>query len=490
MRIVFDYARNITRIIERELETPGVMPVWTTPQSRDQVPADALALIEPLIANPASLVGTPPKDWIVELREAFRLGLVYLRDERSVVDPTAVIRAQRLIMRNTRLGPFCLVAGDHVLLRDSSLSSHGSIDGPSVIAESHFRQHVVLGPFVIITRSSSEPYVKVTRFVRVDKSLMASNSSIEGSTHPEQIPLGPNKRELGVRIGPFAWLGQHVSVTNGGIVGTGVVVATHTSITKRTGDWVFVMGNPPREFPIDFNIRGLSPDEAFAEGQKQGLSALHLPSFGVVNGAFATPTRLELDYPEHLFLRGLVSENTLHFQRGVLALTLAQLFPDHAATLELAVGGSVRFTAEFDKPLAAPLYVPGEFAPTLFRAGGDGGMFAYRVKPPMLAGLWTSLLRSATPLPPLQTQAPAPSNEAQPAVRDEELETIVAGMVAHLTSRAAPIDPEAPFHALGVDSLVGVQLAVAVEARFDLVAPDVFRHNSVRKLAQLIRQSR
>ncbi len=360
-----------------------------------------------------------------------------------------------------------------------------------MIVDSHFRQHVVLGPYVIITHSSAEPFVKVARYVRVEKSLMASHSAIEGSTHPEQIPLGPRKRELGIGIGPYAWLGQHVSVTHGGIVGRGVMVAAHTAVSKRTSDFVFVAGNPPREFPIDFNVRGLSTAEADSEGAQQGMLALHLPAFGPVQGAFATPLRLELDYAEHLHLRGLASENLVHFQRGVLTTAMAQLFPDHRAQISFAIGKSLRFTVELDRALAAQLYVPGPFAVELFRGGGDGGMFVPHATPAFLAQRWQSLLTSDAPLPAHESAATvsatlAPAASAEPA---PDVEAIVAALVAQLTERTGPIDPDAPFHTLGMDSVVAVQLAVSVERHFHLVAPDVFRHNSVRKLARAIRDA-
>src|SRR5206468_1580485 len=96
-------------------------------------------------------------------------------------------------------------------------------------------------------------------------------------------------------------------------------------------------------------IRGLSSEEAHAEGRAQGMAAAFLPAYGPHRAGFRSEALLELDYPEHAHLRGRASANLVAFQRGALEALLDTLLPSLPARVQARIGKSVRFEVRFDR---------------------------------------------------------------------------------------------------------------------------------------------
>jgi carbonic anhydrase/acetyltransferase-like protein (isoleucine patch superfamily)/acyl carrier protein len=489
MTVVQHYTSQIDRVVRAELEAPGLMPYWSFASARAEVPDDALAKLDPLLAEPKALAATPAASWIPELLHAWRMGLVHFRDAAVKIHDGVSITARRAVLRDVRVDPFCALGGDQLLIKATYIGNHTVVEGPAVIVACRIRHHISLGPLVVVEHSGFEPFTKVVRFVHIAKSLIASHCAIEGGTHPEQVPLGANRRRLGCTIGPNAWVGQHVSITGGGVVGRGSVVATHSSITRKHSDFVLVSGTPPREYPIDFNIRGLSPDEAASEGRAQGILAINLPSYGPHRAAFVSPSRIEVDYAEHGYLRGIASENLVHFQKGVFHTAISALLPDHRADIGFEIGSTIRFHIDVSPPAPPELVAAASASPAMFRKGVNAGMVAENADPMFLASTWKWFINSAQPLPPFQAATPvavAPPSTAVQASTD--ILSIVTGIIGRLTDHKGPIEPDTPFHVLGMDSIVAAELSVAVEHQFNVSPPDVFRNNTARKLTLAIQQ--
>ncbi len=350
---------EIENLLRQALSEPGLRPEWTSgPRSRGPLDADGLAKLERLVAEPAKHLGRPARSWDPVLVQAWMAGLIYLRDETSVVSDKADLTAKSLLVRSSRVGAFTSVAGDRVLLDRSTVGAHSVLEGPLALSRTILSPYVIAGPFVVLIEAAIAHFGKAQHTVRVEKSLIGSNTSLEGGTHFEKIPLGSMRRHIGVNIAAHCWIGQNCSITSGAELGKGVVVAPHTAVTRPVPDLVFVAGSPARHHPIDFNIRGLTPEKAHEEGVLQGHYAVDLPLFGDPVGAWKTERIVEIEYPQHAFLRGLASVNALHFQQGVLEATFLQLFPDYRVAVRFRVGASVRFEVTFDRRLvdhAAPV---------------------------------------------------------------------------------------------------------------------------------------
>ncbi len=488
MTIAQYYYEQIHRVVMAELEVPGLMPYWSSASARAQVPEEALAKLDPVLAEPKALAATPAASWIAELLYAWKLGLVHFRDDAVTIADGVSITARRAILRDVRIDPFCALNGDQVLIKATFMGNHTIVEGPAVVIACRVRHHISLGPLVVVERSSFEPFTKVVRFVHIDKSLIASHCAIEGGTHPEQVPLGAHRRMLGCRIGPDAWVGQHVSITGGGAIGRGSVVATHTAIMRKHSEFVLVAGSPPREYPIDFNIRGLSPDEAVAEGREQGILAMRLPVFGPHRAGFVSPELIEVDYAAHGYLRDLASINLIHFQRGVLLTAVSAMLPEHEIKVGFQIGATVRFQLDISPPVPPALITTSTVVPTMFRNDVGAGMLVPRAAPAMLAATWKWFINSAEPPPPFSPAAPAVAVTEPPldAQASTAILAILTGMVGRLTHQKAPVGPDTPFHAMGMDSIIVAELSVSVEQQFNVSAPDVFRNNTVRKLARAI----
>lgn len=84
--------------------------------------------------------------------------------------------------------------------------------------------------------------------------------------------------------------------------------------------------------------------------------------------------------------------------------------------------------------------------------------------------------------------AAAPSPEPAVGGRHRRLVQVLTGMVARATGQApGRIDPEGPFDALGVDSLIAKELTAALEAQLgDLPATLFFEHDTVAALAEAL----
>jgi len=527
---------EIAALLDRALDTAGLFPEPTPGVVLGEGErAEVARLVEPR----ADLVARPPRAWPARLLELWARGAVYLRDEPSRVSPRADLDVTRLVVRATVIGPFCRVAGDLLLLDQSLIEGHDTVEGPAAIVASRVQSHVVVGPMVIVLRSGVMPFTKIQRFVRVDGAAIGSSTAIEGGTHPEKIPLGPKHRTFGATIAAGCWIGQHVSISAGAVIGEGVTVAPFTSVTRPIPEHVLVTGTPARIVPIDANIRGLTPAQAREEGRLQGHSAMRLPVYGPARAAFARAEVVEVDYPRHGVLRGLASDNLLQFQRGVLESTLGLLFPDHHAEVRVERGASVRFTLTFDRPLlrhVAPapdvlverrdgasgelapadaellarigpagtrlgelageeaglqrLAAAGWIQPTLFRAAGG-------LTPAAMARLWRTFATwSAEPLAPLAPAAPEPSPPATDAVPAPapappstdagSTRVVISELLRSALPPGTPVDDDIPFYALGLDSMAVTAIAARLEERFGIAPPDLFTHNTVATLTEAL----
>jgi acetyltransferase-like isoleucine patch superfamily enzyme/acyl carrier protein len=453
-------------LLQRQLERPGLAPrLCALP--RDQAVPDA---VQRALADP-SLADRPAASWDPALLAAWRAGQIYLCDATSKLSDRCVVAAKRVIVRLSTVAAFSTLYGDDVVLDGSFVNSHCTVWGPVVLLRTILASNVVVGPFLVVIGSTIGAFSKAQRYVRIDRSLVAAGTLIEGGNHPEMLPLGKPHRRVGVTIGPGAWIGQQGTLTAGAVVGAGTVVAPRTSITRAFGEHVFVSGEPARAAPIDFAIRGLPPAEAESEGRAQGPSAWTLPVFGGHEAAFTDPRRLEIDYPQHGYLRDLCSENLLRFQRGVLAAAMAELFPDDPATIGYAVGKTVRFAIQFEK------------APTMARSVD-----------PYMARLWEALVNRQRPLPALVDERPAaeaaappaPAPPPAPAREPASTQQVITEILRGLLGPTVTIDLDTRFDALGLDSVGTVQLSVMVEDRVGVPTPDVFTYNTVRLLGSAV----
>jgi acetyltransferase-like isoleucine patch superfamily enzyme/acyl carrier protein len=454
--VAMDVGAEVETLLRRSLATAGLRPVRTSGSGPE---------IDQLVAHGSD----------EELQQAWIAGHVYLRDQDSRISVRAEIAAKRLVIRTSVIESFASVVGEQIVIERSSIGRNSVMQGPLACIQSRIASHVIVGPNVVLYDTGIAELAKVCRFVRVEKSLVGSNSCIEGGTHPEKIPLGPLRRTLGVTIDRDCWIGQQVSITAGAALGKGVVVAAHTSITRPVPDFVLVAGNPPRRFPIDFAIRGLSSDEARTEGRLQGMFALDLPIFGPPKGAFRGPLMIELDYAQHGYLRGLASAKLIDFQRGVLDTTFAQLLPDHRIDIRARIGRTVRFELALDRPMPEAL---------AFRRGSNAGMIVPEPEPKLLEHTWAWLLpRGAASLLPFEETEVDEPVVAPALVVNVQTIDIVTGFVRELLGKDLELDPDAAFFRLGLDSLSIAELASRIEDRFRIAAPDVFALATIRALA-------
>jgi acetyltransferase-like isoleucine patch superfamily enzyme len=384
---------EIEALIDRALERPGLLPFRSAALERTLViPPKYARKRNRLLADGPHLARIAPKRWPDGAIELFRLGLVHLRDAHSFVSEAADLSAKRLILRRSIVEAFTSFVGDGVLVEESFIGSHSRIEGPVTVVGSNLFSHVALGPLAILVDSGMGQFTKAQRHVRVEKSAIGAGTVIEGGTHPEKLPLGPSRRSVGVTIGPDCWVGQHVSISAGAVIPAGVSVAPHTSITRPIPEHVLVKGVPLRVHPIDANVRGLTAEEALAEGAAQGFAASLLPVYGPCRAAFRNPRVLEIDYADHGYLRGLASASLLHFQRGALRAAMAGLFADRRVDVDFAVGSTVRFVVHFDRRVD----------PNIRRRDG-------------LGRLWRSLgATGAEPLPALEAASPRSELAADP----------------------------------------------------------------------------
>ncbi len=344
------------------LERPGLLPdwcsnavgagngVWSLPTGLEvRVPP----LLSRRIARPRALEATAPRAWDPELLELWRYGFLYLRCARTRVPRTA------------------RVSGKSVVLHESVLGEYVSIRGPSVVvSRSLIGDHAVLGAGVTLIGSTLEPFVFVNHDVRVTGSYVASHcklhyrvlveasrigahSALEGGNHADAYPqsAGQRAKGLGVTIGRRNWIGQGARISGGARTGVGVVMAPGTTLFGPVGEHVLLAGTPPRELPIDLNIRHLSAADAFAAGRSQGPQAVFLPAYGEAVCARLDARRVVFDFPEHLAGKQGISENLAHFHAGSLACFLEEAFPGAPSTVEFIEGEVVRFIATFDADL-------------------------------------------------------------------------------------------------------------------------------------------
>lgn len=454
--------REIEALLQRTLEQPGLVPRLCTAATDTPPPSEELTR---LLAD-ETLAARPAAGWDPRLLGAWNAGAIYLRDELSRLSERLVVVARRVVFRHSQVAAFGTVYGRDVLIDNSAVGSHASLVGPLALYRCVLGASVVAGPSLVFLGGGMGAFSKAQRHVRIESSLIAAGVLIEGGSHPDVLPMGRERRRLGVTIGPRAWVGQQASITAGAVIGTGVVVAPRTSVTRAFPEHAFVSGEPARAAPVDFAIRGLSPEEAEAEGRGQGMSAWGLPIFGRHAGAVVPPRTIALDYPEHGVLRGLCSENVLWFQRGVLADAFAQLLRDNPATIRFEVGRSVRFTVELERE------------PRLGRPND-----------PALVSVWQRLINART-LPPFEPAEPvAPVAPVAPAAAPDPgggSLGVIGEVVGRLLGLAAPPDPDVRFAELGLDSVGLVQLSVILEDRLGIPTPDVFANDTGRKLAGAI----
>lgn len=457
---------TIERAVADALVAPGLMPRLTAAALYDPPTAARLtALIgDPRAHAARSATALPP-----ELLRAWTEGLVILIDAGSAISERCVVHAKRLVVRDSAVGAFSAIYGDAVLIERSVIKGHAVFNGPLVVQGGLLSWHVLVGPTVVIVDSTVGAFCKAQRQVCIVGSRIGAGTQLEGGTHPEMLPLGPRNREVGVHVGPDAWVGQQCSVTAGAVVGAGVVVAAQTSVTRPVGEHVFVSGAPARAAPIDLAIRGLSAEAAVDEGRLQGAVAAGLPIFGRPDGSVVSPALIRIAYPGHGYARGLASARLLDFQQGVLTAALTEFFPGNPVTVRFDATPTVVFHASFARPLPAEI--------------------AFR--DPALAQRWAALMTAPTSAAAVPTTAAAIMT-APGAPGASTLATIeaVTEVLARLLSDGVRIEPDATFDALGLDSLGKVELSVRLEERFEIPAPDVFANPTPRALAAAIDQQR
>lgn len=308
------------------------------------------------LQRPTELALEPPARWPQEVLALWQMGLVYLFDGGCEISPQTRISGRRVVLRGSHLGDFGLLMGDDVLVVDSLLKSHYSVEGPVALLRSTFASHVQLGPWVRAEDAVIAEFVKLRQGVDVRSAGLSAFTAAAGrGNRPDHYPFSAELRDAGgVVVGARAWVGQHVSLLPGARVGAGTVVASGTTLFNDVGEHVFVSGAPARAMPIDFNLRALTPDEAYATGKAQGAAATALPVYGKARVAFREPRVLELDYPEHGVLRGLAQDNLLEFQRGALEAALDWLCPLYGpARAAYRRGASIRFEVTFPHPVPA-----------------------------------------------------------------------------------------------------------------------------------------
>jgi acetyltransferase-like isoleucine patch superfamily enzyme len=527
---------GIEEAFSRELAKAGFEPAWTSVVSRTRN-GDDIALADPsgmeaettvetaeLIDAPEALLPIPPADWPEEVLALWQMGFVYLR-MRSAISPFARISGQRILLRGCKLGDFGVVDGYNSVLTDSNFASHYRITGPAVIDKSLFGSFVCIGPYVDILDSGIGHSSNVHRGVELRSAWVAGSAVVEGGViHRSHSPLRAAALEAdGIRVGARSWIGQHSSLHPGTRIGEGVLVVAGSAVANDVGSHAMVMGSHGGT-PIDVHVRGLTAEAAFALGRNQGGDAAVLPIYGVPEMGFRAPEVLEVDYAKHGVLSGAAHSRIVDFQRGALLAAMQWLLPSYAPEVSVAIGASVRFTVQLNRPFEphSPCdrdvrvsgsvlgeddgsTVEGVIASRFFASLGHRGgptqseydtrkllvewAAAGKITPPLLPSLEdlnideVLVLKAFTPVltaqsPPL---APFASNQAGQFLHD-----VVRELVGE-----ARLDRAASFEKMGMDSLKLVTLFRRVEERFGGICPNLFEFDSIDKasaeLDQLLR---
>ena len=303
-----------------------------------------VALLE-VLQDGRALAAHPANDWPEMLRELWRLGLVFLRDEASSVDPsTSFFRVFRVIVQRSWIGAFSTLKGGPIALRDSHIEGHAAIVGPIELDASGLGHHTYVGTYASIRRSFVGPFGKAQVGIDLDGVLVASHAALDGGTHADFMPLAAGVAAEGVRVGPQSWIGQHASLAAGAVLGRGVVVAMGTTLARAVSDHHFVAGEPARDFPIDWHIRHLDASAARDAGRAQGPTAAMLPIFGTPRVRWHDSHTLALDFDYDS------SGRLPDFHAGALAALLAQLVPDAPVQIEREAS-TTSFRARFDRVL-------------------------------------------------------------------------------------------------------------------------------------------
>jgi acetyltransferase-like isoleucine patch superfamily enzyme len=365
-----ELAAELDALFDAALDEAGLFAAWNpsaTVETREGITTAILAErnlgieVDPEIADimrePWLLAEEAPRRWPAALLALWKLGFVYLRDQASDIAATVQLdNVFRLIVRRSRLGHFTVLERGPILIVDSAIGSHCLIAGAAALVRSTMFTHGYVGRDVLISDCFFASYAKAQVSVKVSRSLVGAYAGLDGGTHPEQYPLNAEgKVPAGVVVGPHSWLGHHTALLAGTRTGDGVVVGSGTTIAKEIGDHVFMMGSPPRAFPVDVHVRALAPAQAFAAGLRQGPAAAVLPVYDVPLAGFVSPRRLEIDYPRHGVLRQLAGERLLDFHRGALQALINELLPEHGVSVSYTVAESVRFTIELDRAVT-PLH--------------------------------------------------------------------------------------------------------------------------------------
>lgn len=372
---VLSSVRSLSSQIDNKFQiifcSEGFYPSWTTnikinKNSKDdlytvvlRVPTGRLkAVIDSnlfkQIQNKEEFLNKPIQDWPKEVITLWEKGYVFFKDIKSFVSKDVGIHASRLIIKDSWVDTFSQLQGDRIIIDNSRFSSHSIIEGPIFSQNCMCQGHARLGPLVFAEYVGFGPFVKVSTNVKIERgTLIAAHSSLEGGTHRDLYPLVSNslKKVRGIHIGEKNWIGQHVSITGGASTGSGVIVAAGTVVFESFGDFKLVAGHPARALPLDHNIRNLSPEKSKELGVLQGAEAATFPIYGDAIAEFRSNQCLELDYPDHGYLRGLVGQNILHFQKGTLTAAIKKLIPDSCFEIGLHCGSTIRFEIRFKKPI-------------------------------------------------------------------------------------------------------------------------------------------
>jgi acetyltransferase-like isoleucine patch superfamily enzyme len=360
--LIYELKTEIQRRITESLGRPGLAPTWapgvirTTRDGRIHLARGraSLSLPSELVAliDDGGLAHEPASEWPAELIALWQTGFVYLCEGERI--PAGVqLDCRRLILRNTRIRPPGLISGNGIYLADSSFYSDFGIRGPVAIEGCSFEAHAEIGPRVLLEECGFAPFVRVTAGVDMRQTIVASFSAIfGGGIHAESFPY--SKETLshnGARIGPGAWIGQHVSVLAGARIGQDIVVAAGSVVQSDVGEHALVTG-AGRRMPIDQNLRGLTSEQAELLGRDHGAFGVVLPMLGNAVFGREDARTLLIDYPDHGYLKGVAERNSVDFHRGALGAFFAWALPAYRCTVSARVGSTVRFRVELDRPLA------------------------------------------------------------------------------------------------------------------------------------------
>jgi acetyltransferase-like isoleucine patch superfamily enzyme len=366
------------------LAEPGLFPVWnpnTKFEEQDGATIACLAernlaieldpQLSALIESRDTLAARPARDWPVDLLVLFRLGLVYLRDASSEISPTAQFdHAFRVVIRKSRIGHFTVIERGPIVIADSFVLHHNLVLGPAAVLRSTLHVHCYVGRGALIRDSFFASYAKAQVSVKVDGSLIGAYAGLDGGTHPEQYPLNPvGRTPAGVVVAEHNWVGHHAALLAGTRTGAGVVVGTGVAVAKEVSPHVMLLGSPPRALPVDYHIRGLEADEAYAAGAAQGPAAAVLPIYGAARAGFTSPRLVEVEYPDHGLARQLVGARLLDFQRGALTAMMKELLPQHDVEVRVVDGEHVRFAISISPPIDEPRFRLGADVELSLRAG-------------------------------------------------------------------------------------------------------------------------